>query len=123
MPRDTQLCELANPAKWDNEEWLDILRSLGLSDDKLSMHRKPYEFTQLLFGCRRLGALRDDAPGPQRRRRTRAGPVLAGQSRPAASSRPTCTKASGRTCRAARATRTSSNGRTTTRRFPIGAII
>ena len=52
--RDIQLCELANPAKWDNEEWLGILRSLGLSDDKLSMHRKPYEFTQLLFGCRRL---------------------------------------------------------------------
>lgn len=61
VPRDTQLCELANPAKWDNDEWLDILRSLALSDDKLSMHRKPYEFTQLIFGCRRLGALRDDA--------------------------------------------------------------
>jgi SAM-dependent methyltransferase len=59
--RDTQLCELANPAKWDNDEWLAILRSLGLSDDKLSMHRKPYEFTQLIFGCQRLGALRDDA--------------------------------------------------------------
>jgi SAM-dependent methyltransferase len=61
VPRDTQLCELANPAKWDNPEWLDILRSLGLSDDKLSMHRKPYEFTQLIFGCRRLGVLDDDA--------------------------------------------------------------
>jgi SAM-dependent methyltransferase len=59
--RDTQLCELANPAKWDNDDWLAILRSLGLSDDKLSMHRKPYEFTQLLFGCQRLGALREDS--------------------------------------------------------------
>ena len=39
VPRDTQLCELANPAKWDNEEWLEILRSLGLSDDKLAMRR------------------------------------------------------------------------------------
>jgi SAM-dependent methyltransferase len=57
IPRDTQLCELANPAKWDNEEWLAILRSLGLSDDKLAMHRKPYEFAQLIFGCRRLGIL------------------------------------------------------------------
>jgi SAM-dependent methyltransferase len=57
VPRDTQLCELANPAKWDNEEWLGILRSLGLSDDKLAMHRKPYEFTQFLYGCRRLGVL------------------------------------------------------------------
>jgi SAM-dependent methyltransferase len=59
--QDTQLCELANPAKWDNAEWLGILRSLGLSDDKLSMHRKPYEFTQLLYGCQRLGALRNDS--------------------------------------------------------------
>jgi SAM-dependent methyltransferase len=61
VPRDTQLCELANPAKWDNVEWVDILRSLGLADDKLAMHRKPYEFAQLIFGCRRLGVLRDDA--------------------------------------------------------------
>jgi SAM-dependent methyltransferase len=61
VPRDTQLCELANPAKWDNAEWVDILRSLGLADDKLAMHRKPYEFAQLIFGCRRLGVLREDA--------------------------------------------------------------
>jgi SAM-dependent methyltransferase len=61
VPRDTQLCELANPAKWENEEWTSLLRSLGLSDDKLLMHRKPYEFTQLLFGCRRLGLVRADA--------------------------------------------------------------
>src|SRR6185436_19547802 len=61
LPQDTQLCELANPAKWDNAEWLDILRSLGLADDKLSMHRKPYEFAQLIYGCRALGVLRDDA--------------------------------------------------------------
>jgi SAM-dependent methyltransferase len=61
VPRDTQLCELANPAKWENEEWLEILRSLGLSDDRLAMHRKPYEFTQLIYGCRRLGVLHADA--------------------------------------------------------------
>jgi SAM-dependent methyltransferase len=61
IPADTQLCELANPAKWDNPEWLDILRSLGLSDDKIAMHRKPYEFTQFLYGCTRLGMIRPDA--------------------------------------------------------------
>jgi SAM-dependent methyltransferase len=61
VPCDVQLCELANPAKWDNDEWLGILRSLGLTDDKLVMHRKPYEFTQMLYGCKRLGMLRDDA--------------------------------------------------------------
>jgi len=60
VPRDTQLCELANPAKWDNEEWVDILRSLGLSDDKRLMHRKPYEFAQLIFGGRRLGVMHDE---------------------------------------------------------------
>lgn len=58
---DIQLCELANPAKWDNPEWLAILRGLGLSDDKRSMHRKPYEFAQLVYGCRRLGVLGEDA--------------------------------------------------------------
>jgi SAM-dependent methyltransferase len=61
VPVDVQLCELANPAKWDNDEWLAILRSLGLSGDKLLMHRKPYEFTQLIFGCERLGMIRPDA--------------------------------------------------------------
>jgi ubiquinone/menaquinone biosynthesis C-methylase UbiE len=61
VPQDEQLCELANTAKWDNAEWLALLRELGLSDDKQAMHRKPYEFTQLLFGCRRLGALREDS--------------------------------------------------------------
>jgi SAM-dependent methyltransferase len=60
VPRDTQLCELANPAKWDNEEWVDILRTLGLSDDKRLMHRKPYEFAQLIFGGRRLGVMHDE---------------------------------------------------------------
>ena len=61
VPRDVQLCELANPAKWENPDWLDILRSLGLSDDRLAMHRKPYEFTQLIFGCQRLGVLHPEA--------------------------------------------------------------
>jgi SAM-dependent methyltransferase len=61
VPCDVQLCELANPAKWHNDEWLEILRSLGLSDDRLLMHRKPYEFTQLIYGCRRLGMIRQDA--------------------------------------------------------------
>ena len=59
VPRDTQLCELANPAKWDNPEWLDVARSLGLPDDKLSMHRKVYEFTQLAYGLSKLGLLED----------------------------------------------------------------
>ncbi len=61
VPCDRQLCELANPAKWDNPEWMDILRSLGLSDDRFSMHRKPYELTQFIYGCSRLGALTTDA--------------------------------------------------------------
>jgi SAM-dependent methyltransferase len=60
VPRDTQLCELANPAKWDNPEWAALLRDLGLPDNKLSMHRKCYEFTQLVYGLRTLGFLRDD---------------------------------------------------------------
>jgi SAM-dependent methyltransferase len=61
VPRDTQLCELANPAKWDNPEWMALLRDLhALPDHKLSMHRKSYELTQLLYALCRLGHLRDD---------------------------------------------------------------
>ena len=62
LPRDVQLCELANPAKWDNPEWMKLLRSLEVvADHKLSMHRKSYELTQLLFGLVRLGRCREDA--------------------------------------------------------------
>lgn len=61
IPIDTQLCELANPAKWDNPEWMDLLRDLGLPDHKLSMHRKNYEFTQLAYGLGALGLLHDAA--------------------------------------------------------------
>lgn len=62
VPRDVQLCELANPAKWDNPEWIEVLRSLQvLPDHKLSMHRKTYEITQMVWGLRRLGHLREDA--------------------------------------------------------------
>jgi SAM-dependent methyltransferase len=60
-PADVQLCELANPAKWDNPEWLDILLSyLVIADHKEAMHRKGYEFTQLIFGLKKLGRLRED---------------------------------------------------------------
>jgi SAM-dependent methyltransferase len=62
LPRDVQLCELANPAKWDNPEWHAVLRSLGsVPTDQGSMHRKSYEFTQLLFGLARLEALGEHA--------------------------------------------------------------
>ena len=62
IPRDVQLCELANPAKWDNPDWMALLRDMHLPAlEKQQMHRKAYEFTQLGFGLRRLGHLRDDA--------------------------------------------------------------
>jgi SAM-dependent methyltransferase len=62
VPRDVQLCELANPAKWSNPDWMALLTSLVVQPaDQLSMHRKGYEFTQLLYGLTRLGCLRDDA--------------------------------------------------------------
>ncbi len=58
IPRDVQLCELANPAKWDNPEWISVLEDLQLpAKAKLAMHRKAYEFTQAVWGLQRLGAL------------------------------------------------------------------
>jgi SAM-dependent methyltransferase len=60
LPRDVQLCELANPAKWDNPDWVAVLKELKLpAEHKLAMHRKAYEFTQTVWGLRRLGALDD----------------------------------------------------------------
>jgi len=61
LPRDVQLCELANPAKWDNPDWIRLLKSLKVvPHHKLAMHRKSYEWTQLLFGLTRLAKLGDD---------------------------------------------------------------
>jgi len=58
LPRDVQLCELANPAKWDNPEWHAVLRELRLpAEHRVAMHRKAYEFTQTVWGLRKLGAL------------------------------------------------------------------
>lgn len=60
LPRDVQLCELANPAKWDNPDWMAVLKELKLpAEHRLAMHRKAYEFTQTVWGLRRLGALDD----------------------------------------------------------------
>jgi SAM-dependent methyltransferase len=62
IPRDVQLCELANPAKWDNPEWLALLKSLAAAPiEKAQMHRKAYELTQTIFGLQRLGALTERA--------------------------------------------------------------
>lgn len=61
VPRDVQLCELANPAKWSNPDWMALLASLVVQPvDQLSMHRKGYEFGQLLFGLTRLGLVREE---------------------------------------------------------------
>ena len=58
VPVDTQLCELANPAKWDNRDWLELLQSLKAGPaDKSSMHRKAYEYTQTVYGLTQLRRL------------------------------------------------------------------
>jgi SAM-dependent methyltransferase len=62
IPIDVQLCELANPAKWDNPEWRRVLQALKLpAGEKNAMHRKAYEFTQTAWGLTRLGVLQPDA--------------------------------------------------------------
>jgi SAM-dependent methyltransferase len=62
IPRDVQLCELANPAKWDNPEWVAILKSLASAPiEKAQMHRKAYELTQTIFGLLRLGGVVETA--------------------------------------------------------------
>jgi SAM-dependent methyltransferase len=62
IPHDVQLCELANPAKWDNPHWIAGLRSLASAPiEKAQMHRKSYELGQTVFGLRRLGKLTESA--------------------------------------------------------------
>jgi len=62
IPRDAQLCELANPAKWDNPDWLAGLRALASAPiEKAQMHRKAYELAQTMFGLQRLGAITGSA--------------------------------------------------------------
>jgi SAM-dependent methyltransferase len=62
VPRDVQLCELANPAKWGNPDWMALLASLSaVPTDLLSMHRKGYEFGQLLFCLTQLGLAGEEA--------------------------------------------------------------
>jgi SAM-dependent methyltransferase len=62
VPRDVQLCELANPAKWDNPDWHAILRSLvSVPADPASMHRKAYEYAQTIFGLERLSKIDETA--------------------------------------------------------------
>ena len=70
LPRDVQLSELANPAKWDNPDWLRLLRDLkALPHHKLAMHRKSYEFTQLRSAHAARSSSRHDV-GPERGRRS-----------------------------------------------------
>jgi len=62
VPIDVQLCELANPAKWDNPDWRAVMHALRLpAEKKLAMHRKAYEFTQTAWGLEKIGALKDQA--------------------------------------------------------------
>ena len=62
VPVDVQLCELANPAKWDNPDWFDLLKSLGgIATNRISMHRKGYEYTQTVYGLTQLQRLHDEA--------------------------------------------------------------
>ena len=81
IPRDVQLCELANPAKWDNPEWLAILKSLASPPiDKAQMHRKAYELTQTIFGCSG-SAPRRTTRDAERGRGARGDPLLAREPR------------------------------------------
>ena len=56
VPRDTQLCELANPAKWDNPEWMTRLRDL-----KVISPDRPLDASK---GLRVHTAVRPRAAGP-----------------------------------------------------------
>jgi SAM-dependent methyltransferase len=63
--RAPQLNGLANPAQWDDPEWLAVHRELRayavdahcFAEDKEFAYRKGWEWTQTLWGLQRLGML------------------------------------------------------------------
>ena len=122
LPADVQLCELANPAKWDNPEWMAVLRELKLpAEHRLAMHRKAYEFTQTVWGlaaARRARRRRraSSASAPATRRCSTGSPIT-----PAASWPPTCTRAPGSRRDRSRGTSACSRIRKSSRRFRTAA--
>lgn len=58
---EATLCELANPRRWLEEEWFNLLRDLKAVPLGLeNMHRKGFEWTQTVYGLQKLGFLNDD---------------------------------------------------------------
>ena len=56
-----RLCELANPRKWLDEEWMELLLEMGIVSPSLDeIHRKAFEIVQTVYGLRKLGAWRPD---------------------------------------------------------------
>ena len=54
------LCELANPRKWRDQEWLDLHNCLKITHtDPDKMHRKAYEWTQAIYGLSKLVQLEE----------------------------------------------------------------
>ena len=49
------LNRVCRPDAWDDPEWLGVVRALGI--DTALVHRKAFEWAQLVFGLERLGAL------------------------------------------------------------------
>lgn len=59
---EAQLNELVNPRKWLDPEWYSVLRNLQVIPLDLDlMHRKGYEWTQTVYGLKKLGRLSSDA--------------------------------------------------------------
>ena len=120
LPLDVQLCELANPAKWDNPDWRRVLRELALpAERKLAMHRRRTSSHSGLWGLARLGALTRRRRCAERRRGPRVTRLLAREPR-AARRRHRSYPGEWEARPAPRATRASSRTRRSSRRSRIG---
>ena len=118
VPCDVQLCELANPAKWENPDWIAAAQPRS-SDDRVAMHRKPYELTQFRTAAR-SSAPHSERLGREHRSQDMDRPLLARESRePRRGDRP-LRRLLDRTART-RAIRRCSPSLMPSRRFPIGA--
>lgn len=54
------ISKICQEEDWDNSEWLEIAKDIGLETDKKKKHRKTWEFTHAVYGLKKLGLLMPD---------------------------------------------------------------
>jgi len=54
------LNEICNPSAWDEPQFIHYFNELNMDSNRISMHRKKWEWAQTLFGLEKLGMLNSE---------------------------------------------------------------